>query len=161
MSNIPDIREVAMPFEEKVSWVSGSVAILVAAVYASVIVPQLSGGQVGAIAYQAPMLIAIAAMIVVTIVGTILMSIGTAVTAEITGTGSVDEIGRTDERDHDINRRGELVGYYVSSVGVLAALALAMLKADHFWIANAIFLGFMVSSVVGSAYKILIYRRGF
>jgi hypothetical protein len=155
------MQEVTMPFEEKVSWVSGSVAILVGAVYASVIVPQLGSGPVGAIAYQVPMLIAIGAMIIVTIVGTILMSIGTAVTAEITGQGSVEDIGRTDERDADINRRGELVGYYVSSIGVLAALALAMLKADHFWIANAIFLGFMVSSVVGSAYKVLIYRRGF
>jgi hypothetical protein len=150
-----------MSFEEKVSWVSGSVAIVVAAAYASLIVPRIDGGPVGAIAYQTPMLVAIGAMIVVTIVVTILMSIGTAVTAEITGEGSVEDIGRTDERDADINRRGELVGYYVSSVGVLAALALAMLKADHFWIANAIFAGFMVSSVVGSAYKILIYRRGF
>ncbi len=150
-----------MPFEEKVSWVSGFVAVLVGAVYASVIVPQLGSGPVGAIAYQVPMLIAIGAMIVVTIVGMILMSIGTAITAEITGSGSVEDIGRSDERDHDINRRGELVGYYVSSVGVLAALALAMLRADHFWIANAIFLGFMVSSVVGSAYKVFIYRRGF
>jgi hypothetical protein len=150
-----------MPFEEKVSWVSGSVAIIVAAVYASFIVPQIGGGSVGAIAYQTPMLVAIGAMIVVTIVGTILMSIGTAITDQITGQGSVDDIGRKDERDADINRRGELVGYYVSSIGVLAALALAMSKADHFWIANAIFVGFIVSSVVGSAYKVFIYRRGF
>jgi hypothetical protein len=155
------MQEVAMSFEEKVSWVSGSVAIVVAAVYASVIVPQLGSWPVGAIEYQTPMLIAIGAMIVMTIVVTILMAIGTAVTAEITGTGSVDEVGRTDERDRDINRRGELVGYYVSSVGVLAALALTMLSAEYFWIANAIFAGFMVSSVVGSSYKILIYRRGF
>lgn len=154
-----------MPYEEKVAWVSGLVSIVVAAVYASVVVPQIGGGAVGAIAYQTPMLIAIGAMIVITIVGTILMSIGSAVsaaiTAQITGEGSVEDIGRSDERDHDINRRGELVGYYVSSVGMLAALALAMLKADQFWIANAILAGFVVSSVIGSAYKILIYRRGF
>jgi hypothetical protein len=155
------MQEVVMPFEEKVSWVSGFVAIVVATVYGSVIVPKVGSGPVGAIAYEVPMLIAIGAMIVVTIVGTILMSIGTAVTAEITGNGSVDDIGRTDERDDDINRRGELVGYYVSSVGVLGALALTMLRADYFWIANAILAGFLVSSVVGSAYKILIYRRGF
>lgn len=150
-----------MPFEEKTNWVSGFVAIVVAAVYASVIVPQIGGGVVGAIAYQQPMLIAIGAMIAMTIVVTILMAIGTAVTAQITGDGSPEDVGRTDERDKDINRRGELVGYYVSSVGVLVALALAMLRADHFWIANAIFAGFMVSSVVSSAYKVFLYRSGF
>jgi hypothetical protein len=155
------MREGIMPFEEKVSWVSGLVAIVVAAWYSSVAVPQIGIGPIGAIAYQKPMLIAIGAMIVMTIVVTILMAIGSAVTAQITGDGSPDDVGRSDERDQDITRRGELVGYYVSSVGVLAALALAMLKADHFWIANAIFAGFMVSSVVGSAYKIFIYRRGF
>lgn len=150
-----------MPYEEKVAWVSGFVAVLVAAVYVSVVLPQLGGGPVGAIAYQKPMLIAIGAMIVMTIVGTILMSIGTAVSAEITGTGSVDDIDRRDERDVHINRRGELAGYYVSSIGLIAALALAMLKADHFWIANAIFVSLMVASVVSSAVKIFIYRRGF
>lgn len=150
-----------MPYEEKVAWVSGFVAVLVSAVYASVVVPRLGSGPVSAIAYQGPMLIAIGAMIVVTIVGMIIMSIGTAVSAEITGRGSVDDIDRTDERDDDINRRGELIGYYVSSVGLIAALALAMLKADHFWIANVIFVSLMVASVVSAAVKIFIYRRGF
>jgi hypothetical protein len=150
-----------MPYEEKVAWVSGFVSVLVGAVYASVVLPQMSSGLVGGIPFQVPMLIAIGAMIVVTIVGTVLMSIGTAVAAEITGSGSVDDIDRKDERDVDINRRGELIGYYVSSVGVLAALALTMLKADYFWIANAIFLAFLVASVVSSAAKIVLYRRGF
>jgi hypothetical protein len=155
------MQEVLMPYEEKVSWVSGLVSIVVAAVYASVVVPQIGSGPVSAIPYQMPMLMAIGAMIVITIVGTILMSIGSAISAQITGEGSVEDIGRSDERDHDINRRGELVGYYVSSVGMLAALALAMLKADHFWIANAILAGFVVSSVVASAFKVFLYRRGF
>jgi len=150
-----------MPYEEKVAWVSGSVAVLVVGVYASVVLPQMSAGPVGAIAYQVPMLIAIGAMVVVTIVGMIVMSIGSAISAEITGTGSVDDIDRKDERDEDIGRRGELIGYYVSSVGLVAALALAMLKVDHFWIANAIFLSFMVASAVSSAVKVFIYRRGF
>jgi len=150
-----------MPYEEKVSWVSGFVSIIVAAVYASVVLPELGGGPVGAIAYQKPMLIAIGAMIVMTIVGTILMSIGTAVSVEITGTGSVDDIDRRDERDVHINRRGELAGFYASSAGLVGALALAMLKADQFWIANAIFLSLMVASVVSAAVKIFIYRRGF
>jgi len=150
-----------MPYEEKVAWVSGFVAILVSGVYASVVVPLLGSGPVGAIAYQRPMLIAIGAMIVVTIVGMIVMSIATAVSAQVTGSGSVDDIDRRDERDADIGRRGELVGYYVSSIGLVAALALAMLKADHFWIANAIFVSLMIATVVSSVVKVFIYRRGF
>jgi hypothetical protein len=44
---------------------------------------------------------------------------------------------------------------------VLGALALTMLKANYFWIANAILAGFMVASVVSSAFKVFLYRRGF
>jgi formate hydrogenlyase subunit 3/multisubunit Na+/H+ antiporter MnhD subunit len=150
-----------MSFEEKVAWVGGFVAVIVGAVYASVVLPQVGSAPASAIAYQSPMLIAIGAMIVMTIIGTILMSIGTAISAEITGNGSVDDIDRKDERDVDINRRGELMGYYVSSVGLVGALALAMMRYDHFWIANAIFASFMVASVVSAAVKVLIYRRGF
>jgi hypothetical protein len=150
-----------MPFEEKLTWVSVVVSVLVSAWYASVVLPQIGSGQVNAIAYQVPMLIAMGAMIVMTIVGTILMSIGTAVTAEITGSGSADDIDRKDERDVSIARRGDLIGYYVSSVGVLGALALTMLRSDHFWIANTILLTFVVASLVSSAVKIVIYRRGF
>ena len=71
------------------------------------------------------------------------------------------DVGRTDERDKDINRRGELVGYYVSSVGVVGVLALAMLRYDQFWIANALYLSFALGTLVASVAKIVTYRRGF
>jgi hypothetical protein len=161
MSNIPDIQEVSMSFEEKVAWVGGFVAVVVGAYYASVVLPQLGSAPVSGIAYQTPMLIAVGANIVMMIVGTIVMSIGTAISAEITGTGSVKDIDRKDERDVDINRRGELIGYYVSSVGLVGALALAMMRYDQFWIANAIFGSFLIASVISAAAKVVIYRRGF
>jgi hypothetical protein len=155
------MQEVVMPFEEKVTWVSAVVSVLVSAWYASVVLPQMSSGPVSAIAYQSPMLIAMGAMIVMTIIGTILMSIGTAVSAEITGSGSAKDMDRKDERDVSIAQRGDLIGYYVSSVGVLGALALTMLKSEYFWIANTILLTFVIASLVSSAVKIVIYRRGF
>ena len=71
------------------------------------------------------------------------------------------DIDREDERDKNIDRRGELVGYYVSSVGVVAALVLAMLREDQFWIANALYLFLLIGSVVSSVAKIVLYRRGF
>ncbi len=150
-----------MPFEEKMTWVSTSVSIIVTAAYFWVVLGRLGSGPVSGIAYQVPLLIAMGAMIAMTIVGAIVMAIGTAVSAEITGSGSAKEIDRKDERDVDIARRGDLIGYYVSSVGVLGALALTMLRFDHFWIANAIFLSFVVASLVSSAVKIVAYRRGF
>jgi len=161
MSKIPDIEEAAMSFEEKVTWVSAVVTIIVAAAYAWVVGSQIAENSVTDIAYQKPMLIAIGAMIGLTIAGTIAMSIGTAISAQLTGEGSLDDIDRKDERDVHINRRGDLVGYYVSTVFMLGALAITMLEYPHFWIANAMFASFLVAGLTSSAVKIVAYRRGF
>jgi len=150
-----------MSFEEKFTWVSAVVSTGVAAVYFAIVFGQLGTAPVSEIAYQRPMLMAIGATIVITIVGIILMLIGTAVSATIAGSASVDGIDRKDERDTDINRRGELIGYYVSSGGALGVLALAMLRYDPFWIANALYLSFVVGALVSSAVKLVTYRRGF
>jgi hypothetical protein len=150
-----------MSFKEKMAWVSGVVTVAVGAVYFGVVGARLDGGPVSGIDYKWWMIGAIGVTIVTTIVGTIVVSIGTAISAEIKGTGSVKDIDREDERDVGIDRRGELVGYYVSSAGVLAALVLAVLREDQFWIANVLYLGLLIGSVVSSAAKIVLYRRGF
>lgn len=150
-----------MPFEEKFTWVSTVVSTGVAAVYFAIVLGQVRTVPVAEIAYQRPLLIAIGALIALTILGTIVVAIGTAVSAKITGSGSVDDVDRKDERDADINRRGELIGYYVSSGGALGVLALAMLRYDPFWIANALYLSFVVGALVASVAKLVAYRRGF
>jgi hypothetical protein len=61
----------------------------------------------------------------------------------------------------DHRDRGELVGYYASSVGVLLALGLTMLKYDYFWIANVLYLSFVIAGAVSAAVKLVAYRRGF
>ena len=38
---------------------------------------------------------------------------------------------------------------------------MAMAEADHFWIANVIYLAFVLSAILGSIAKIVAYRRGF
>lgn len=150
-----------MSFEEKVTWVNTVVTVIVAAAYAWVVGSQIAETPVTDIAYQWPMLIAIGAMIGLTIAGTIAMAIGTAISAEITGEGSVDDIDRKDERDVQINRRGDLVGYYVSSGLMLGALVITMLGYPHFWIANAMLAAFLVAGLTSSAVKLVAYRRGF
>ena len=76
MSNKPDTEEVAMPFEEKVTWVSAIVAAIVPAVYFAVVLDQLGAVAASEIAYQRPLLIAVGVSIALTIVGSILMGIG-------------------------------------------------------------------------------------
>ena len=150
-----------MTFKEKMAWVSALVSVAVGAVYFGVVGARLDGGPVGEIDYKWWMIGSIGASIVSTIIGTIVMAIGTAIRVEITGEGSTADIDREDERDKSIDRRGELIGYYVSSAGVLAALVLAMWRQDQFWIANALYLFLLVGSVASAAAKIVLYRRGF
>jgi MFS family permease len=71
------------------------------------------------------------------------------------------EAGKTDVRDKEINQRGEYVGFYVMSVAAIAPLGLAMAKAEHFWIANALYLAFVLAALASAVVKIVAYRRGF
>jgi len=150
-----------MPFDEKFTWVSLVVSAVVSGVYFTMVLSKVGSVQVGQIAYQVPMLVAIAAMVVLTIVGTILMGVGTGIGIELSGKGTPEDIGRTDDRDREISRRGILAGYVVASVGAVGVLAITMLKVDHFWIANALYLSFVASSLVSGITKIVAYRRGF
>jgi hypothetical protein len=42
----------------------------------------------------------------------------------------------------------------------VASVVLALAKVDYFWIANIIYLGFVLWAIVGSAVKLVAYRRG-
>jgi hypothetical protein len=44
--------------------------------------------------------------------------------------------------------------------GAAAALVMAMAKVDYFWIANVVYLGFVLWAVAGSVLKLVAYRRG-
>lgn len=150
-----------MSFEEKLTWVNAAVTAVVSAVYFTTVLGQVGDVPVGDIAYQKLLLVAVGASIVMTIVGVIILAILSSIAAEIREKGSSSDIDRKDERDVTINRRGEIVGYYVSSVGLVGALGLTMVEFEHFWIANAIYASFVLGSLVSSAVKIVVYRRGF
>jgi hypothetical protein len=150
-----------MPFEEKLTWVNLLVSVVVPAVYFARVLGQLGEVAVPDIAYQRPMLIAVGVSIVLTIVGTIVMAIGTGISSELSGRHAAKDIDRKDERDAHIGRRGELVGYYVASVGAIGVMALTMLEYDYFWIANALYLSFVAASLVSGVVKLVAYRRGF
>jgi predicted membrane protein len=68
---------------------------------------------------------------------------------------------QADERDRDIGRLGEYVGGTILGIGMVGPFILALIEADQFWIANAMYLVFVVASVVGTTIKLIVYRRGF
>jgi hypothetical protein len=150
-----------MPFEEKVTWVSLVVAVVVPATYFAIILGRLGDRSAADISYQWPLVVAIGASVVLTVVGSILAGIGTGISAELHGRSASSDIDRKDERDKLISRRGDLIGFYVSSVGMVGVLALTMLEYEYFWIANALYLSFVAGTLVSSVVKLVAYRRGF
>jgi hypothetical protein len=65
-----------VPFEEKVTWVNLVVTLVVPVVYFAIMLGRLGDVSAADIAYQWPLVIAIGASIVLTIVGSILAGIG-------------------------------------------------------------------------------------
>ena len=96
----------------------------------------------------------------------LLWTIGGAIVASIIGRIGVEVIRpsdayREDVRDRDIGRFGEYAAGIVLGIGMVGPFILALVEADHFWIANAMYLVFSVQAVVGAAIKLIAYRRGF
>ncbi|MFA5551475.1 MAG: hypothetical protein WDA03_07635 [Trueperaceae bacterium] len=102
------------------------------------------------VAFRTPMFYAILISVVATIVLHIVYSI-------LSGSNDTQE----DQRDRQISRFGDWVGLFPLSSGAMLGLLLAMFDQPHFWIANAIFAGFFVSSIVSSITRLVGYRRGF
>jgi hypothetical protein len=149
-----------VPYEEKVTWVSLVVTGVVPVAYFAIMLGRLQDVSAADIAYQWPLLIAIGTSIVLTVVGSILAGIGTGISAELHGRDAAGEFGN-DERDKEISRRGDRIGFSVSSVGAVGVLALTMLEYEYFWIASALYLSFVVGTLVASVVKIVSYHRGF
>lgn len=139
-----------MSFEEKGAWLYAVLAVALPAIYFATIVGQLPTVAVTEIEYQGPLLAAVGAAIVLAIVG--MIGIGIA---------SPTEAGKSDQRDKEINRLGEYVGGTTLGIGMVVPFGLAMAEFPHFWIANAIYLAFSVAALVGTAVKLVVYRRGF
>lgn len=139
-----------MSFEEKGTWTYTVIAVVAAVIYFAFVLGQLPQTAAGDIAFQVPLLATIGA------------TIGSSIVAHIVvGIAAPDDAGKRDQRDSDINRYGEYVGGLVLGIAAVVPLILALAEADHFWIANTIFLAFVLSTTAGSIVKIVAYRRGF
>jgi hypothetical protein len=140
-----------MPFEEKRAWIQALVPVATYAVYLAVILGRARDTPIAEIAYVAPLL--------VINFGGVGVSMLLHVVVALTSPG---EVHKKDERDRAINRFGEFynVGAF-SLFGGVSALVMAMAEVDHFWIANVLYLAFILSATVGNAAKIVAYHRGF
>ncbi len=140
-----------MSAQEKYAWILGIVAVAGYSVYVGL----LFGSGTGPLPERpyAPIMLW---TIAVGIVAGIALNI---VTGIVSGMFRKDA-SRVDLRDRQIARFGEHVGQSFVVLGGVAALLLAILEADHFWIANVVYLGFVLSAVLGSIAKIVGYRRG-
>ncbi|MEU9375360.1 hypothetical protein AB0D94_16500 [Streptomyces sp. NPDC048255] len=139
-----------MAAEEKRAWIMLVVAIASYATYLGVVLGRPAGVPLAEAPYVAALLWTVGASIAASIVLHILV---TAFSPE----------GETtkDQRDREIHRFGEYIGQSFVVVGGVAGLALAMAEAAPFWIANAIYLAFVLSAVLGSVAKLVAYRFGF
>ncbi|MEU7893488.1 hypothetical protein AB0B45_11550 [Nonomuraea sp. NPDC049152] len=139
-----------MSAEEKRVWIYAVIAIGVPAVYFTIILRQVPTTDVTQIAYVWPLLTAIGIAIAVNVVASI-----------VTAIASPKEANLKDERDTDIHLYGQRAEYYVLVIGAVAALGLTLASFEHFWIANALYLTFVLSALTSSIVKIVAYRRGF
>jgi len=81
-----------------------------------------------------------------------------AETALATATGGSRVV---DDRDRQIGRFGDYTGLSFVVIGALAAMLMAMGGWDRFWIANVIYLGFVLSAVLSGITKVIAYRKPF
>lgn len=139
-----------MTHQEKRAWILLVVSIAAYATYAAVILNRAGGQPLPRVSYAAVLLWTIGASILASIV------------LEI-GLGIVNPHASRlkDERDRRIGRLGDYAGQSFVVIGAAAAMLMAMAGWDRFWIANVIYLCFTLSAILGSAAKIIVYRKSF
>jgi uncharacterized membrane protein len=140
---------VTVSYQEKNQWVFGVVTVLSFAVYTLIILSRAQDVPLVEVAYAWPMVWTVIAAILANIILMIIVSVATR------------DRGQKDERDQEINRRGEQIGMSMVVVGSVGALIMSMLELEYFWIANVIYLCFVLSALLGTVAKLVAYRRGF
>ena len=138
-----------MSYEEKGTWAYLVASAGAYAVYLAIILERVLRTPVAEVPYISVLLWTTGASMVASTAGRVLLE-----------TASRSDSRRRDVRDKEIYRFGEYASRWFLVAGAAAALVMAMAKADYFWIANAIYLGFVLWAVAGSVLKLVAYRRG-
>ena len=139
-----------MTHEERRSWTYLVVAVVAYGVNLVTVLGWAASAPLVDVDYVPAMLSTIGAAIVAGIVVNIVIGMFTP-----KGDSTIDV------RDRDIARVGDRVGQSFLVVGGVAALLLAIVEAPYFYIANVVYVCFVLSAVLGAVTKVVIYRRGF
>ena len=139
----------AMSYEEKRTWVYLVACTAAYAVYLAIVLGRVLSTPVAHVPYVSVLLWTTGASIAASIVGRVVIE-----------TASPSDSRRVDARDKEITRFGEYASRWFVVAGAGAALVMAMAKWDYFWIANVIYLGFVLWAIAGSVLKLVAYRRG-
>jgi hypothetical protein len=137
-----------MTFHEKSALTMTILLVVAFGWYFSLVLGVVAGSPGREVGYTALMLVAVA-----------ILTIAAAVSHVILALLSRSDANAYDERDRSVALRSERVAGYVLAVGVWAGIALAMLQADRFWIAQALIAALVVAEVTDGIVKLVLYRR--
>lgn len=138
-----------MTHEEKRAWIMLVVSVVGYAVYVAVVLSRVDGGSLAAVPYAGVLLWTVGGAIVASIVAEIGMGVVNPRASRV-----------RDVRDREIGRLGDHVGQAFVVIGAVSAMLMALAEWEWFWIANVVYLCFVLSAVVGSLAKVIVYRRG-
>jgi hypothetical protein len=149
MSKKFDMRAgIAVSLEERRAWIKLVVSVLAYGAYAVVVLIRADGRPVAEVPFGGPLVVSV------------LAAIGLAIASEILLSALVPVPLTVDDRDREVGRLGDRVGQSFVVIGAVAAMLLAIWEADRFWIANAVYLGFLGSAVLGGVTRVIVYRKG-
>ena len=139
-----------MSYEEKGQWVYIFSIGLTLVAYVVIVAMQAAAGPLTEWDYVPTLLWTIGIGIALSIAGRMLVEIA-----------KPSETYATDARDRDIGRFGEYVSGTILGVGMVVPFVLTLAAFDYFWIANAMYFAFALAALIGTAVKVVAYRRGF
>ncbi len=117
--------------------------------YLAGVIGQVGGRPVADITYQDTAVVAAIAVAVIAAVSHIVLAATGSARSQSNNTGAAA-----------IKRYARSHGGVVVAAAAVWGMALAMVEADYFWIANVILTGLVVAELTSAGSEILIYRRG-
>ena len=138
-----------MSYEEKGVWAYLISSASAYAAYLTIVVPRLSRVPAAQVSYVVPLLVTtVVSVVISTVVRTVLEA------------ARPSDSRKADVRDREIARFGEHASRWCVVGGAAVGFFMALRQWDYFWIANVIYLGFVLWAVVGSVLRLVAYRRG-
>jgi uncharacterized membrane protein len=147
VSNILD-KEPTMTFPLKSAITTIGALILVYGGYFAILSTRVDDDAIRQFAYK-PLLVLSAVAVAM------LMAMSHGVLAAL----SPSDANAYDERDRQIGWRSSRIGSYVMAVGVFAVLVLVLYEAEHFYIANALLLVWVLAELADQLAKVYFYAQ--